>query len=131
MKLLTLIRVTSSDKGTFGVLSEAGIPLCVTCELPWKDNQNRISCIPVGTYETTRFKSPSKGDVFLLKDVPDRDMIEMHIANTIKDVLGCIAVGLFFGLLDGMPAVLSSENALKMLRVRYPTGFDLEIKNGF
>jgi hypothetical protein len=131
MKLLTLTRCISSDKGTFGALCDGDKPLCVTCELPWKDNRTGESCVPIGTYETVRFQSPSKGDVFLLKDVPDREMIEIHMGNTIRDIEGCILPGMSFGILNGLPSVMQSGPALSMLKIRYPNGFDLEIRNGF
>ncbi len=127
MKTLTLTRHNKSENGTFGALAEKNEPICVTCELPWKDNQNKISCIPVGTYKVTPFNSPSKGDVYLVNDVPNRDMIEIHIGNTIKDILGCIAVGMTFGKLGYMPAVLQSKDALALLKKKYPEGFMLEV----
>ena len=46
--MLKLVRVTTGMDGTFGVLIKDGVPLCVTLELPWRDNERSISCIPEG-----------------------------------------------------------------------------------
>ena len=122
---LTLQRVTfSPDSPTYGVLLSQGIPLCVTLERPWLENKTDVSCIPPGTYRMTHFNSPSKGKVFLLHDVPGRSMIEMHIANRVSELAGCVAVGraFFFGgittskqTLDYLLELLPEENTLEIL----------------
>lgn len=128
MEILTLNRLRTSDDGTFGELLRNNKRIAVSCELPWDDNIPRVSCIPKGTYNVTRFKSPSKGDVFLLHDVPDRSMIEIHPANVPTELLGCIAPGLEFGELAGKPAVLSSKLAFKMLWDSMPDAFQIDVK---
>jgi hypothetical protein len=53
-----------------------------------------ISKIPEGTYTCIRYMSPKHGyEVFMLKDVPGHDHCEIHIANYMKDVIGCIGIG--------------------------------------
>ncbi len=89
-------RICSREDGTFGVMLIDNLPICVTLELPWKDNQRRISCIPAGEYETVRVQSPRLGNTFMVKDVPNRSEILIHGAGTIADLLGCIGVGEFF-----------------------------------
>ena len=125
--MFTLIRENTSENGTFGRIIRDNEAVCYTCELPWKDNQNKISCIPKGTYRVTKFLSPSKGNVFLLHDVPNRDMIEIHSGNTIHDILGCILVGSTLGEIDHLPAVLSSKPTLAKLLTSFPFEFELEI----
>lgn len=41
-------------------------------------------------------------------NVPDRNDILFHIANTVKDLKGCIGIAEEFGVLNGKPAVLAS-----------------------
>ena len=36
--------------GTNGKLKCDGEFICYTIELPWKNNEKRVSCIPVGKY---------------------------------------------------------------------------------
>src|SRR6185437_9859916 len=92
LEQLTLQRVRQNDFGTYGeVRDEAGTLECVTIELPWHENAHDISCIPAGTYIAERYYSPKhKCTVFRLLDVPNRDLVELHIANLPEDLLGCI-----------------------------------------
>lgn len=123
---IELRRVTlASDCPTYGVLLSQGLPLCLTLELPWKNNVVGISCIPAGIYRVTKFKSPSKGDVFLLHDVPDRSMIEIHVANTVKDIQGCIGVGRSF--FNG--GITTSRQTLEMLYDILPNECTLTVIN--
>jgi hypothetical protein len=91
---MTLKRKRTGDKGTFGKLYIVDERICYTLELPWKDNQPNISCIPAGEYLVTRHESPHFGDVFKVHDVPDRTDILIHIGNYLDDTEGCILVGL-------------------------------------
>lgn len=54
---------------------------CFTLELPWRDNKTGISRFPPDKYKVTKYDSPTKGEVFLLHDVPNRTYIEIHIGN--------------------------------------------------
>lgn len=65
-----------------------------TVELPWLNNQNQVSCIPVGIYEWELYESPRHGTVLLLKGVPNRTYIEVHIGNFTREIRGCILIGL-------------------------------------
>lgn len=86
-----------NPKETLGVLylveNNEVVFECKTLELPWKNNENKISCIPNGTYKVTFYKSPTKGEVLLLQNVPNRSMIEIHSGNYYTQILGCILVG--------------------------------------
>ncbi len=126
MPQLILTRIGTSENGTFGKLCDGNQQIAVTCERPDNGNQP-MGCIPAGTYKVTPFSSPHLGHDFLVHDVPDRSMIEIHKGNTIKDTEGCILVGKTFGNVGGQAGVLNSGEALGLMLDKYPDGFDLEI----
>jgi hypothetical protein len=113
---------------TLGVIYRDNAAVCCTLELPWLDNQKKISCIPKGEYKVTRYNSPSKGKVFLLHDVPNRSMIEIHKGNTVDDIEGCIVVGRTYGKVKGKRAVIHSANTLERLLDELPKEFILNIE---
>jgi len=95
---ILIIRKTFTDKSTIGELFLNGKKLCDTLELPYRDNERRISCIPAGEYKA-RLRYPRESGSrdylhILVKDVPNRDYILFHRGNTAKDSRGCILVGL-------------------------------------
>lgn len=97
-----LVSRPSTDQGTFGVLTlDDGTTFC-TGERPDRDNSPGVSCIPAGKYlcesqHSARFKR----DVYVLRDVPGRENIEIHYGNFCgdtavgyrSDVEGCIVLG--------------------------------------
>lgn len=90
---------TFQDTNTLGQLDIIDgnglvIDTLFTLELPWKDNERRVSCIPIGTYKLKLHTSPKFGQCYWVKDVPNRDAILIHPANYTRQLLGCIAVGL-------------------------------------
>ncbi len=90
MKLQLQRRYFSS--GTNGILTFNGQFLCHTIELPWRDNQRRISCIPEGTYRIRKRYSDRYRWHFELMDVRQRTAILIHAANdAMKELQGCIA----------------------------------------
>jgi hypothetical protein len=113
MKRFRLQRLTQTEAGTFGVLSDAeNKEVCKTMELPWKDNAHAVSCIPAGEYPAHRFLSPKRGyEVFMLDDVPDRSAIEIHIGNRLRDTDGCVLVGMEYGLVNGEHGITESRVA--------------------
>ncbi len=124
-----IYRADSTPNGTFGTLFVNGAPICVTCELPWKDNDHDTSCIPPGVYQCVRHvseKFPHR-DTWEVTNVPDRDGILIHPANDIAELLGCIAPGQTFGQLNGLPAVLQSRDAQAKLNGLLPDDFTLSI----
>lgn len=106
---LILTRTENTQDGVFGRLAignEGDAPTHVgnlvlhTMEDDWKNNQPNESCIPAGTYVLRRRWSPKhKLELFGIEGVPGRHDIEIHIANTEEDVLGCIGIGLRRGVL--------------------------------
>lgn len=106
-KKVDLIRIVSNDKGTIGILVINNELFCNTLELPWKNNERQISCIPAGTYTCKRWYSPSFGWTYLVLDVPNRSYIEFHTGNTIKDTKGCILLGKYSYTKGTYPLVIS------------------------
>lgn len=120
-------RIPSTMSGTFGVLTIDDIPVCVTCEDPWRDNMREVSCIPEGTYTCKRFSGNRYQNVWEVTNVPGRSAILIHAGNTTDDTQGCVLVGLAYGNLNGKPAVVNSNMALDMLRRRLTDTFTLTI----
>jgi len=95
---LVIIRDTFTDKSTIGELFLDGERLCDTLENPWLDNARTISCIPEGEYCVRLRYARESGTRdylhLLVKDVPNRTYILVHIGNKPADTSGCILVGL-------------------------------------
>lgn len=94
---LLLIRDTFTKKSVIGELFLNGERFCDTLELPYKDNQRSVSCIPAGQYKV-RLRTPRESATrdyihLLVQDVPNRDYILFHRGNSAKDTRGCILVG--------------------------------------
>ena len=78
--------------GTNGEIWLNGEQICFSIELPWRNNQKEISCIPEGNYALRRRCSEHFGWHLELMDVPGRELILMHPANhAMKELKGCIA----------------------------------------
>jgi len=88
-----------------------------TMELPWKNNQRNVSCIPENTYTAVKHQSPKFGDSLWLQDVAGRSEILVHPANYYHDLLGCIGVGNDLKDIDGdkMMDITDSRNAVNEL----------------
>ena len=99
---LRLERDVHTDKSITGKLYLDNKFFCYTIELPWKDNQKNISCIPANTNEIKsypiRFRPACESGKFKydhlhVLDVTNRSYILIHRANFPKDIQGCIGVG--------------------------------------
>lgn len=125
---MRLERQPSTPNGTFGEwFLDDGSHLCFTVELPWLDNEPDKSCIPCGTWEFNKYISPKHGNVWRAHGIPDRSEIEVHPANWARQLLGCIAPGDAIGMLEGVPAVLNSDETFAMLLTTLPDKFFLTI----
>ncbi len=113
----TVILTRTLDNGTetIGVLTYKNFN-CKTLELPYKNNQRNISCIPTGTYQVKyTFSWKFMKYTYEIQNVPNRAGIRIHSANFVNELLGCIALG--NGLLDinkdGLLDVINSRNTIK------------------
>lgn len=133
---LVLRRSTGDDQRTTGVL-QAGGRLFATIERPWLPNAAglggtpRKSCVPPGVYQVSPWHSANFPETYILTnpdlgvyrqpgDIPKgqtwgRSAILAHVANRVRDVIGCIGVGMEHGELGGEPAVLRSVMAMREL----------------
>ena len=94
MRVVNIKRASVTSEGIFGIVEVDFFPICISYELPWKENRKNISAIPPGKYKAFRRISPKRGyAVFELKDVPGRGNIQIHIGNKAKHILGCILIG--------------------------------------
>lgn len=120
MTTLALHRLQRTAFATFGQLvDEEQTVICLTLELPWRDNEHDASCIPAGTYTAHRRHSPKHGyDLFELSGVPDRSNIELHIGNTTADTEGCILLGSNLGTVNGQPGITGSAAAFRRFMER-------------
>lgn len=109
---LTLHRAYFKE-GTNGTLFSSSKYLCQTIELPWRNNQRNISCIPEGKYEIQpRFSRKFKHHL-ILKNVTNRSFILIHPANDAeRDLEGCIAP---VTCMSGIGKGLYSRNAMQKL----------------
>lgn len=119
-KIVFMTRIESSDEGTFGHLRLGKLSF-ITGELPWRDNQPHLSCIPVGTYKCTFNYSPHlKRRCYEVLNVPNREGIRIHPANVMghkprgfrSEVDGCIALGRIKSSINGQKALLKSRDAV-------------------
>lgn len=103
---------------------------CYTLELAYRDNKERISCIPTGTYIFEKWKSFKFGKVLKGKDIPNRDMIYFHSGNSHKDTLGCILVGSEYKQceINGNFEIYQSRIAMDMINKLIPESVTITIK---
>tara|TARA_R110000824_G_scaffold397267_2_gene599826 strand:+ start:2226 stop:2693 length:468 start_codon:yes stop_codon:yes gene_type:complete len=94
---LLIIRDTFTAKSIIGKLYCNGEFMAHTLELPWKNNQKSVSCIPEGRYKCRvrlARESATRDYVHLLvQDVEGRSYILFHYGNFPTDTKGCILTG--------------------------------------
>lgn len=126
---------------TFGKLTFEWLPdhpTIYTIELPWRNNQEYISCIPQGLYNVVKHNTKSKPNTFRLLNVPGHKGILIHIGNYASDVRhgkdwkhseteGCILVG--FDYDPKVPMVKSSVKAMDWMREHIKGEWCVEVKN--
>ena len=121
----TLSNITLVDNGAI-------LFSCCGMELPDKQNQRRISCIPKGEYDCIKRDATASIPYqhILIKDVPNRSGICLHKANYVKQLLGCIAVGDKFVDInnDGLKDITNSGKTFNVLMTLVPNAFKIEIK---
>lgn len=75
------------------------------------------------------FSPKFKENLFLIKNVPKREGIRIHVANHYDQLLGCIALGFEFEDInhDGVFDVISSKKAVQLFQRVMPNKFNLTI----
>jgi hypothetical protein len=135
---ITLIRTHSDAERTLGNLY-VGDRVFATIERPWIPNpagpggMPRQSCVPRGVYNVHPWNSENFPQTYIIEnpelgvyrqpaDIPrgqtwGRSAILIHVGNFVRNVIGCIAVGMEHGRIDGCPepAVLRSVMAMREL----------------
>jgi len=108
-----LLKRTYHRSGTNGALWYDGSLVCHTIELPWKDNEVNVSCIPEGSYLLEKRITHERGFHLILKSIPGRSWILIHPANdAITELEGCIAP---VSELTGIGKGIRSREALERL----------------
>jgi len=125
-----LERFAYLKKGTLGKI-ELPNRTIYTLELPWKDNEPFVSCIPCGEYRIELDEEGKYTGELELQDVPGRSEIVIHPGNWPREIKGCIAPGLQFHDSIINPAVWSSKLALKYLKEHLKPGNQLTITDVF
>lgn len=99
---MTVEVIRQSDNGTetLGDLlvfneQRAVVFKCDTLELPDKNNQRMISCIPKGKYICVKVSATTNIPYqhISISNVPMRSGVCIHKANYVNQLRGCIAVG--------------------------------------
>ena len=116
--VLELLR-TYFPEGTNGKLECEGKLICLTIELPWKNNETKVSCIPEGKYFIKKRYSKKFQWHLEVLDVENRSLILFHSANNaLQELNGCIAPVTKF---SGPGLGLQSRNAfIKLKNLVYP-----------
>lgn len=142
MAVRVVINRIYTPKQAFGFLSvidgvDKVLDTCVL-ELPWKNNERGVSCIPEGVYPVIKHNSPKFGSCLWVREVPNRSEILMHKANYVgsnnpktgkSDLLGCIAPGSAHTDIngDGLRDIVSSGKTMDRILAVVPDKFDLII----
>ena len=98
-------------------------------ELPWENNQRRISCIPEGKYDAKKHFSPRFERSIWLQNVNNRSEILIHKGNFFDDILGCILPGLELKDIDNdrLIDVAFSRQAMGEIYNLMPSEFEVKI----
>lgn len=125
---LVLLRYNYAHDVTQGVILLGGEFFTDTLECPWKGNKPFLSCIPAGVYGI-EYREDAESRVhkaFVVKNVPHREGILIHVGNTIRDFEGCIGLGARYGnqlynsarAFSNFRALVGDVNTLKITGVK-------------
>jgi hypothetical protein len=90
--MVLILKRNYFPEGTNGKLTCEGKLICNTIELPWKNNEKRVSCIPEGKYFLEKRYSTKLKRHIEVKNVANRSYILFHPANNaLQELNGCIA----------------------------------------
>ena len=126
---IKITRTQETANCTFGLIELDGLHIGVTLELPWLNNQNNISCIPLGNYKCNRHSSLKFGTVWEIMNVANRNEILIHAGNLPHETHGCVLVGAARGIVNKEKGIISSKDTLKILMdmTRNEAELDIEI----
>ncbi|MBU2978995.1 DUF5675 family protein [Alteromonas sp. C1M14] len=140
---LWINRLSTDDQGTPGHLF-IGPWVAQTLELPWRDNQQNISCIPAGEYPIrlvkTRKPIGGRSNLYLIDNVPGRSGILFHAGTWAGDkskgfkssVLGCVLTGYRSGIYQDQRAIFDTRRAVgDMLSIMAGKAGTIKITNGW
>lgn len=133
-----LVRLKHEDRQTLGrFMLYAGIDqICsfASLELPWRDNADDVSCIPVGRYLCTKRFSDRYDWHYRItnedgSDVIDREMILIHFGNFFRNTKGCVLLGQDFSDInhDGLLDVTRSKLSMRLLNSVADHVFNLDV----
>ena len=112
--MILFLTRTYFPEGTNGKLECEGKMLCSTIELPWKNNETKVSCVPEGKYLLRKRYSIKFNWHIEVTNVEIRSLILIHPANNaLKELNGCIAP---VTKLSGPGLGLQSRQALSKLK---------------
>ena len=121
-----------TNGGLFIIDNDIVIYKCVTLELPDKNNQPQISCIPKGTYQCLKIGASAKIPYthIAIQNVPKRSGVCIHKANYVSQLRGCVALGKEFLDINGDKQldVTASGVTFDAFMNIVPDHFELEIK---
>ena len=90
--MVLILSRTYFPDGTNGILECECKFICKTIELPWKNNETKVSCIPEGKYFIKKRYSKKFQWHLEILDVKNRNLILFHPANNaLQELNGCIA----------------------------------------
>lgn len=96
--IIKIKRIEQDENQTLGQCSVFidGRFLFNSCSLErgWRNNQQNVSCIPLGEYKVVLEYSPRfKKDLWEIKGVENRSECKFHSSNYWRQLNGCIALG--------------------------------------
>jgi len=130
MELVRSQKTAAQTLGSITVFEEnTKLFECKSLELPWKNNNQNVSCIPVGEYKVRKRYSAKYGNHFHIMEVPNRAEILIHSGNYFTQTRGCILAGSSFEDInnDGNLDVVNSKATLTRLSEIMPEEFTLKI----
>jgi hypothetical protein len=90
--MVLVLNRTYFPDGTNGKLECEGKFICNTIELPWKNNETKVSCIPEGKYLLRKRYSCKFQWHIEVVGIDKRSLILFHPANNaLQELNGCIA----------------------------------------
>lgn len=121
--MLTLIRYNYSNSSTQGLFFAGEMYLGDSLELPWKNNERNVSCIPLGIYQIRFGLMSDSLPGYALREVEGRDGIWIHPAARTSQIEGCIATGIKWGeelihntrVLNLIRSVIGDESELHII----------------